>query len=71
MIGEAFESFNETCGAVVNLRPKGDKIGESRLFIDGSFGVTIIVLFSMQQFGPPITRTKMPSLKSEERLRKA
>lgn len=34
MIGEAFDSFDEVCGAVVNIRSKGDKIGE--WFIDRS-----------------------------------
>lgn len=27
MIGEAFDSFDDICGAVVNIRAKGDKIG--------------------------------------------
>jgi translation initiation factor 4E len=26
MIGEAFDSYDEICGAVVNIRPKGDRI---------------------------------------------
>ncbi|CRL08365.1 CLUMA_CG021344, isoform A [Clunio marinus] len=26
LIGEAFENFDDVCGAVVNIRPKGDKI---------------------------------------------
>lgn len=28
MIGESFESSEDICGAVVNIRPRGDKIGE-------------------------------------------
>lgn len=27
MIGEAFENSDDVCGAVVNIRGKGDKIG--------------------------------------------
>lgn len=34
LIGEAFDSFDDVCGAVVNIRSKGDKIGkrEKRLY---------------------------------------
>lgn len=28
LIGEAFENSDEVCGAVVNIRGKGDKIGK-------------------------------------------
>lgn len=28
LIGEAFENSDDICGAVVNIRPRGDKIGE-------------------------------------------
>lgn len=28
MIGEAFENSDDVCGAVVNIRGKGDKIGK-------------------------------------------
>lgn len=28
LIGEAFDSFDDICGAVVNIRAKGDKIGK-------------------------------------------
>lgn len=30
LIGEAFDSFDDICGAVVNIRAKGDKIGKFR-----------------------------------------
>lgn len=30
LIGEAFESFDDICGAVVNIRTKGDKIGKKK-----------------------------------------
>lgn len=29
LIGEAFDSVNDICGAVVNIRAKGDKIGKN------------------------------------------
>ncbi|KAI4464844.1 translation initiation factor [Holotrichia oblita] len=29
LIGEAFENSEEVCGAVVNIRGKGDKIGNA------------------------------------------
>lgn len=29
LIGEAFDSFDDICGAVVNIRAKGDKIGKT------------------------------------------
>lgn len=29
LIGEAFDSFDDVCGAVVNIRAKGDKIGKT------------------------------------------
>lgn len=28
LIGEAFENSDDVCGAVVNIRSKGDKIGK-------------------------------------------
>jgi hypothetical protein len=31
LIGEAFDSFDDICGAVVNIRAKGDKIGKQNI----------------------------------------
>lgn len=37
MIGEAFENSDDICGAVVNVRAKGDKIGIICIFQNSIF----------------------------------
>ena len=42
LIGEAFENAEDICGAVVNVRPKGDKICKylsKNVFLDQAFKI--------------------------------
>lgn len=48
MIGEAFDSFDDICGAVVNIRAKGDKIGLLPTeFLTRIFSVTLIFFLAI------------------------
>lgn len=51
LIGEAFDSFDEICGAVVNIRPKGDKIGKWKF---AYFRILLVIVHFLQLFGQVI-----------------
>lgn len=75
LIGEAFENSDDICGAVVNIRPRGDKIGEFELCVCGCgcSGYTFYFLFLLlynQPSGLPMATTGSRSSASATRSRR-
>lgn len=63
LIGEAFDHSDEICGAVVNVRTKGDKICKRSYFVCLLVKQKYNKKLPFQLFGLPMEITTMPSLK--------